>query len=153
MDENMKTSFTRDAAVEGKFYFRKDVVTGRIYVEMYMEISHPALCLCLYLFLSHSPAHTLFVSLPPRPPNTPPHPPSPPPMSGCIDVRQATEKVPPVCLIMSVGKELWVPCWASQQVMFYSCLTEGLESVLSSFFWFLFLLSFVVRKKNGTSAR
>ena len=26
----MKTSFTRDAAVEGKFYFRKDVVTGRI---------------------------------------------------------------------------------------------------------------------------
>ena len=130
----MKTSFTRDAAVEGKFYFRKDVVTGRIYVEMYMEISHPALCLCLYLFLSHSPAHTLFVSLPPRPPNTPPHSPSPPPMSGCIDVRQATEKVPPVCLIMSVGKELWVPCWASQQVMFYSCLTEGLESVLSSFF-------------------
>ena len=31
VDENMKTAFTRDGAREGKFYFRKDVVTGMIF--------------------------------------------------------------------------------------------------------------------------
>ena len=28
VDENMKTAFTRDGAVNGKYYFRKDLLTG-----------------------------------------------------------------------------------------------------------------------------